>query len=62
MDNWLANIVDDVDNLHIEIVNLNDLSVEFYFIKSIDTPKYFKKIFKHLIFNHLVHYTYYEPT
>jgi hypothetical protein len=32
----LANIVDDVDSLHVEIDNLNDLLVEFCFIRSID--------------------------
>jgi hypothetical protein len=30
MDNWLANIVDDVDSLYVEIDNLNDLLVGFY--------------------------------
>jgi hypothetical protein len=32
----LANIVDDVDSLHVEIDNLNDLLVGFCFIRSID--------------------------
>jgi hypothetical protein len=36
MDNWLANIASDVDSLHVEIDNLNDLLVGFYFIRSID--------------------------
>jgi hypothetical protein len=36
MDNWLANIVGDVDSLHVEIDNLNDPLVGFYFIRSID--------------------------
>jgi hypothetical protein len=36
MDNWLANRVGDVDSLHIEIDNLNDLLVGFFFIRSID--------------------------
>jgi hypothetical protein len=36
MDNWLANIVDDVDSLHVEIDNLNNLLVGFCFIRSID--------------------------
>jgi hypothetical protein len=36
MDNWLANIVGDVDSLHVEIDNLNDLLVGLYFIKSIN--------------------------
>jgi hypothetical protein len=36
MDNWLANIVSDVDSLHVEIDNLNDLLVGFCFIRSID--------------------------
>jgi hypothetical protein len=34
MDNWLANIVDDVDSLHVEIDNLNDLLVGFCFIRN----------------------------
>jgi hypothetical protein len=32
----LANIVGDVNSLHVEIDNLNDPLVEFYFITSID--------------------------
>jgi hypothetical protein len=36
MDNWLANRVGDVDSLHVEIDNLNDLLVGFCFIRSID--------------------------
>jgi hypothetical protein len=36
MDNWLANIVNDVDSLHVEIDNLNDILVGFCFIRSID--------------------------
>jgi hypothetical protein len=36
MDNWLANIVSDVDSLHVEIDNLNDLLVGFCFIRNID--------------------------
>jgi hypothetical protein len=36
MDNWLANIVGDVDSLHVKIDNLNDLIVGFCFIRSID--------------------------
>jgi hypothetical protein len=32
----LANIVDDVDSLHVEIDNLNDLLIGFCFIRSID--------------------------
>jgi hypothetical protein len=44
MDNRFANIVGDVDSLHVEIYNLNDLLVRFCFIRSIDRPKeYFKK-------------------
>jgi hypothetical protein len=35
MDNWLANIVGDVDSLHVGIDNLNDPLVGFFFI-SID--------------------------
>jgi hypothetical protein len=34
MDNWLANIMGDVDSLHIEIDKLNDPLVGFYFIRS----------------------------
>jgi hypothetical protein len=34
MDNWLANIVGDVDSLHVEIDNL--YVVGFCFIRSID--------------------------
>jgi hypothetical protein len=40
MDNWLANIVDDVDSLHIEIDNLNNFLVGFCFIRSIDLFQY----------------------
>jgi hypothetical protein len=36
MDNWLANIVSDVNSLHVEIDDLNDPLVGFCFIKSID--------------------------
>jgi hypothetical protein len=36
MDNWLANIASDVDSLHVEIDNLNDLLVGFCFIRGID--------------------------
>jgi hypothetical protein len=36
MDNWLANVVGDVDSLHVEIDNLNDPLVGFCFIRSID--------------------------
>jgi hypothetical protein len=36
MDNWLANIVGDVDSLHVEIDNLNDLLMGFCFIRSIN--------------------------
>jgi hypothetical protein len=32
----LVNIVDDVDGLHVKIDKLNDLLVNFYFIRSID--------------------------
>jgi hypothetical protein len=32
----LLNIVGDVDSLHVEIDNLNDFLVGFYFIRSID--------------------------
>jgi hypothetical protein len=39
MENWLANIVNDVDSLHVEIDNLNDLLVGFCFIRSIDMGK-----------------------
>jgi hypothetical protein len=34
----LANIVGDVDSLHVEIDNLNDPLVGFCFIRSIDIP------------------------
>jgi hypothetical protein len=34
MDNWLANIVDDMDSLHVKINNLNNPLIEFYFIRS----------------------------
>jgi hypothetical protein len=37
MDNWLANIVGDVDSLYVEIDNLNNPLVGFCFIKSIDS-------------------------
>jgi hypothetical protein len=33
----LANIVGDVDSLHVEIDNLNDFLVGFCFIRSIDS-------------------------
>jgi hypothetical protein len=36
MDNWLANIVGDVDSLHVEIDNLNDFLVGVCFIRSIN--------------------------
>jgi hypothetical protein len=36
MDNWLANIFDDVDSLHVKIDNLNDPLVGLCFIRSID--------------------------
>jgi hypothetical protein len=36
MDNWLANIVGDVDSLLVEVDNLNDPLVKFFFIKIID--------------------------
>ena len=36
MDNWMANRMDDVDSLHIEIDNLNDPLVGFCFIRDID--------------------------
>jgi hypothetical protein len=39
MDNWLANIVDDVDSLHVEIDNLNNPLVGFCFIKNIDSKQ-----------------------
>jgi hypothetical protein len=49
MDNWLANIVGDVDSLHVEIDNLNNPLVEFCFIRSIDRVL----IFTVLVFNFL---------
>jgi hypothetical protein len=36
MENWMANRMDDVDNLHVEIDNLNDPLMEFCFIRDID--------------------------
>jgi hypothetical protein len=36
MDNWMANRMDDVDSLHVEIDNLNDPLVGFCFIRDID--------------------------
>jgi hypothetical protein len=36
MDNWMANKMDDVDSLHVEIDNLNDPLVGFCFIRDID--------------------------
>jgi hypothetical protein len=38
MDNWLANIVGDMDSLHVEIDNLNKDLVGFCFIGNIDLP------------------------
>jgi hypothetical protein len=35
MDNWMANRMDDVDSLHVEIDNLNDPLVVFCFIRDI---------------------------
>jgi hypothetical protein len=37
MDKWMAQIVDDVDVLHVEIDNLNDPLVGFIFVRYIDT-------------------------
>jgi hypothetical protein len=36
MDNWMANIMDDMDRLHVEIDNLNDPLVGFCFIRDIN--------------------------
>jgi hypothetical protein len=36
VDNWLANIVGDVESLHFEIDNLNDPLVGFFFTRIID--------------------------
>ena len=36
MENWMANKMDDVDSLHVEIDNLNDPLVGFCFIRYID--------------------------
>jgi hypothetical protein len=33
MDNWMANRMDDVGSLHVELDNLNDPLVRFYFIR-----------------------------
>jgi hypothetical protein len=35
MDNWLGNIVGDVDSLHVEIDNLNDLLVSGFALQEI---------------------------
>jgi hypothetical protein len=35
VNNWLANVVGDVDSLHVKIDNLNNLLMRFYFIRSI---------------------------
>jgi hypothetical protein len=43
MDNWMANRMDDVDSLHVEIDNLNDLLVRFCFIRDIDMSDLVKK-------------------
>jgi hypothetical protein len=40
MDNWLANMVGDVDSLHVEINNLNDPLMGFCFIRSIDNANH----------------------
>jgi hypothetical protein len=40
MDNWLTNMVGDVDSLHVEIDNLNNPLVGFCFIRNIDIIKY----------------------
>ena len=40
MDNWMANRMDDVDSLHVEIDNLNDPLVGFCFIRDIDMHVY----------------------
>ena len=36
IDNWMANKMDDVDSLHVEIDNLNDPLAGFCFIRDID--------------------------
>jgi hypothetical protein len=36
MDNWLANIVDNVNSLHVEIDILNNPLVGFCFIRNLD--------------------------
>jgi hypothetical protein len=36
MDNWLVDIVDDVDSLYVQIDNLNDPLIKFCSTKSID--------------------------
>jgi hypothetical protein len=44
MDNWLANIVGDVDNLHVEIDNLNNSLVGFCFIKNINIDNVYRDL------------------
>jgi hypothetical protein len=44
MDNWMANRMDDVDNLHVEIDNLNDSLMEFCFIRDIDIYYFLNKL------------------
>jgi hypothetical protein len=44
MDNWLGNILGDVDSLHVEIDNLNDPLVGFCFIRSIDKSSVVAKL------------------
>jgi hypothetical protein len=39
MYNWMANRMDDVDSLHVEIHKINDHLVGFCFIRDIDTTK-----------------------
>jgi hypothetical protein len=55
MDNWMANKIDDVDSLYVEIDNLNDPVVEFYFIKDISSDKniLFKNILARKSTSHL---------
>jgi hypothetical protein len=58
MDNWLNNIVCDVDSLYVEIDNLNNLLVGFYFIKSIDLSRrsYFTLISTIMSLLHCMHF------
>jgi hypothetical protein len=54
MDNWMANRMDDVDSLHVEIDNLNDPLARFCFIRDIDSPyEYTRTILISILFRHI---------